>query len=67
MSLCHPVFAQSIKKEYTLKECYISALKHAERIGIAKEAIAIAEFTRKQALSVLFRLGICAEGLQAGA
>ena len=53
ISLCHPVFARSIKKEYTLKECYISALKHAEQIGIAKEAVAIAEFTRKQALSVL--------------
>ena len=53
ISQCHPVFAQSIKKEYTLNECYISALKHAEQIGIAKEAVAIAEFTRKQALSVL--------------
>jgi outer membrane protein len=57
ISLGKPVFAQpnkqSDKKEYTLNECYISALKHAEKIGIAKEAVAIAEFTRKQALSVL--------------
>ena len=51
--LCHPVFAQSVKKAYTLNELYLSALTHAEKIGIAKEAVAIAEFTRKQALSVL--------------
>ena len=51
--LCHPVLAQSVKKVYTLDELYLSALTHAEKIGIAKEAVAIAEFTRKQALSVL--------------
>jgi outer membrane protein len=51
--LYHPVFAQSVKKEYSLNELYISALAHAEKIGIAKEAVTIAEFTRKQALSVL--------------
>jgi outer membrane protein len=51
--LCHPVLAQSVKKAYSLDELYISALKHAEKIGIAKEAVAITEFTRKQALSVL--------------
>jgi outer membrane protein len=53
VGLCHPIFAQSVKKEYDLNDLYSSALKHAELIGIAKEAVAIAEFTRKQALSVL--------------
>jgi outer membrane protein len=45
--------AQSPDDRFTLDVCYRSALKHAEKIGIAREAVALAEYTRKQALSVL--------------
>ncbi len=48
-----PVSASPVTQQYALDQFYHSALKHAEQIGISKEAVAIAEFTRKQALSVL--------------
>ncbi len=45
--------AHAVDARYTLDELYRSALAHAEQIGIAREAVSIAEYTRKQALSVL--------------
>lgn len=50
---CAFASAQPADQRYTLEACYRSALEHAEKIGIARDAVALAEYTRKQALSVL--------------
>ena len=52
-ALAAPASALTAGERYTLDACYTSALEHAEKIGIAREAVALAEYTRKQALSVL--------------
>ena len=44
---------QNPEKPYSLEDLYAAALEHAEQIGIAKQAVSIAEYTRRQALSVL--------------
>ncbi len=51
--LCSPLSAQPDGKAYTLDQLYQAALKHAEKIGIAEEEVAVAKYIRKQALSVL--------------
>jgi outer membrane protein len=53
IGIYHPAAAHAMDSPYTLDELYRTALAHAEQIGIAQEAVAIAEYTRKQALSVL--------------
>lgn len=53
IGLCGPVFAGPAGEQYSLDQFYRSALAKAEQIGVSKEAVAIARYTRKQALSVL--------------
>lgn len=55
VSLSGPVSAnvKPTKSEYTLDQFYHAALTQAEQINIARESVAIAQYTRSQAISIL--------------